>query len=224
MNFAEKIKKYREENGMTQKQLSEILNVSVQTVSHWERGDRIPHQDYYVLISQRLGIPVTDVIPDDFIQKAEAQIHNDSSEEGTARAQQSDSAGFGLTVASLVFLIVRALTFLILGEEALKLPPLLVKEEVISYSVLIPLYFYEVIHYIKKGTITPLVCFSIIVWTTVRFVPVFWDYHVQLIHQQMYSAMNFAFTMLKWVYFPLIGNTMIILYLIKKTERRVDPI
>ena len=31
MNFTEKIKKYREENGMTQKQQSDILNVSVQT-------------------------------------------------------------------------------------------------------------------------------------------------------------------------------------------------
>ncbi|NLO69346.1 MAG: helix-turn-helix transcriptional regulator, partial [Bacteroidales bacterium] len=42
MSIGENIKQIRERNGLTQKELGDILGVSDKAVSTWERGEKIP--------------------------------------------------------------------------------------------------------------------------------------------------------------------------------------
>lgn len=43
MQFRERLKKLRKENGITQEQLAEKLNISRQSVAKWERGQSLPN-------------------------------------------------------------------------------------------------------------------------------------------------------------------------------------
>ena len=43
MQFRERLRKLRKENGLTQEQLVEKLNISRQLVAKWERGQSLPN-------------------------------------------------------------------------------------------------------------------------------------------------------------------------------------
>lgn len=51
MNFPEKIKHLRKENNMTQKEMSDYLNVSIPTVQSWEKGTKNPSMSAIVSIA-----------------------------------------------------------------------------------------------------------------------------------------------------------------------------
>lgn len=57
-----KLTKYREESGLTPQELADELNVTVQTVYRWERGERIPDIITFMHISKVLGINVEKLI------------------------------------------------------------------------------------------------------------------------------------------------------------------
>ena len=50
MTFSERLVKARKENGFTQSDVAEKLNVSFQAVSLWERGETTPEIDKLVAI------------------------------------------------------------------------------------------------------------------------------------------------------------------------------
>lgn len=58
MNFAEKLYYLRNENGYSQENLAEALNVSRQTISKWELGTSVPETDKLILISDFFHVSV----------------------------------------------------------------------------------------------------------------------------------------------------------------------
>lgn len=46
-----KIKQYRIDHKLTQKQLAEKLAVTIRTIQHWEAGKRTPHPSIYLLLA-----------------------------------------------------------------------------------------------------------------------------------------------------------------------------
>ena len=62
MNFAEKLKSLRKENGMSQETLAEKLGVSRQAVTKWETELGLPDIDNMVAISKLFGITLDDFL------------------------------------------------------------------------------------------------------------------------------------------------------------------
>lgn len=56
MSFSDNIIKLRKENGITQEQLAEELNVSRQAVSKWERGIGYPETEKILYICAKYGV------------------------------------------------------------------------------------------------------------------------------------------------------------------------
>lgn len=64
MNLGEKIKYYRKEAGMTQAELAEVLKVSFQAVSSWERGQYMPDMEKILQIAAVLHVSVSFLVDD----------------------------------------------------------------------------------------------------------------------------------------------------------------
>ena len=62
MLIADKIKKLRKDNNMTQEDLAEKLNVSRQTISKWETNITIPDADNIVAISKLFNITTDELL------------------------------------------------------------------------------------------------------------------------------------------------------------------
>lgn len=54
----EKIKQYRREHGITQKELADVLRVSPQTISKWERDECYPDISFLPILARVLGCGV----------------------------------------------------------------------------------------------------------------------------------------------------------------------
>ena len=61
-NISETIKTLRKRNGLSQEQLAEDLYVSRQAISKWERAEATPDIDTLVLLSEKFGISVDELI------------------------------------------------------------------------------------------------------------------------------------------------------------------
>lgn len=55
-NILKNIKKYRQEKGLTQEQLSELCNISPDYLSEIERGKKTPSLKRFILIAEKLEI------------------------------------------------------------------------------------------------------------------------------------------------------------------------
>ena len=73
MTIAEKIKKLRKDNNMTQEDLAEKLNVSRQTISKWETNVVIPDADNIVSICKLFNI-TTDELLDYKVESVQTKI------------------------------------------------------------------------------------------------------------------------------------------------------
>ena len=62
MDIGEKIKDYRKESGLSQKDLGQKLNVSQQHIAQYESGKRIPKLDTIQKIATALNISVNDLL------------------------------------------------------------------------------------------------------------------------------------------------------------------
>ena len=51
-----RITKYREERGMSRDELAEQMNVTVQTISRWESGKRVPDVITFMKLAQVLAV------------------------------------------------------------------------------------------------------------------------------------------------------------------------
>ena len=65
MSFSEKLKQIRKEQGLSQEELAELLNVSRQAVSKWEQGQGYPEVEKLLLISRRLNISLDALLSDE---------------------------------------------------------------------------------------------------------------------------------------------------------------
>lgn len=64
MGFADKLQKYRKQNGMSQENLAEAIGVSRQAVSKWESGLSYPELDKLVKISELFHISLDQLVKD----------------------------------------------------------------------------------------------------------------------------------------------------------------
>lgn len=62
MSFATKLQEIRTEHGISQEELAEMLNVSRQSVSKWERGKGYPEIDKLIHISERFGVSLDELL------------------------------------------------------------------------------------------------------------------------------------------------------------------
>ena len=58
--ISQKIKEYRSKKKVTQKELAELLGVSCQSISKWEREECYPDISLLPLIAECIGCPVDD--------------------------------------------------------------------------------------------------------------------------------------------------------------------
>ena len=58
--ISQKIKEYRSKQKVTQKELAELLGVTCQSISKWERGECYPDIVTLPLIAEVIGCPVDD--------------------------------------------------------------------------------------------------------------------------------------------------------------------
>ena len=56
------IKKMREQRGLTQKQLADLIGVAQQHVSRWENGNHRPSIDILMKIAEILNCNISDLI------------------------------------------------------------------------------------------------------------------------------------------------------------------
>lgn len=78
MTFAEKIKKLRKDNRMTQKDLAKMLGVVPTAVSAWEQGKNKPLMDKITIMSNRFNIPISYFFEADDSYDASVQMPRDS--------------------------------------------------------------------------------------------------------------------------------------------------
>lgn len=56
MSETNPFKTYRDDKGLTQAELGELLGVDSNTVARWERGEHLPQKQYWAKIAERTGI------------------------------------------------------------------------------------------------------------------------------------------------------------------------
>ena len=76
MSFAENLKQLRKENGLSQEDLAEILDVSRQAVSKWEYGNGYPEVEKLLLISNKLNISLDNLMSAEINQGADNKSTN----------------------------------------------------------------------------------------------------------------------------------------------------
>ena len=62
MSIGQNIKKYRKEKGYTQRELADLIGVSVQAVSKWENNSAVPDLERIVKMSEIFGISIDELI------------------------------------------------------------------------------------------------------------------------------------------------------------------
>ncbi len=61
-NLPQNLKRIRTERNLTQRQLADILFVTQQMVSNWEKGKAMPNMDMLTDIAQKLDIDIYDLL------------------------------------------------------------------------------------------------------------------------------------------------------------------
>ena len=101
MDFAEKIKKYREDNNLTQDDLAEKLHVSRQSISKWETGNSYPSYEILLDISKLLKQSI-----DDLLSKREVFTQAVVSTKNKRKAKIILASAFGVAIVAATVLAV----------------------------------------------------------------------------------------------------------------------
>ncbi|MBD5087166.1 MAG: helix-turn-helix transcriptional regulator [Clostridiales bacterium] len=116
MTYGEKIARLRKKNNMTQAELGEVLNVTYQAVSKWERGESQPDFDTLSKISKLFKVPIAY-----FEDGAEEEVVKEEAAAESASAAQTQTQAEMLGVCVQCGKVVRE------GEEETKQPKLICK-------------------------------------------------------------------------------------------------
>lgn len=104
MTFAEKLQKLRKQNGLSQEQLAEKLNVSRQAVSKWESEQSIPDLEKVILMSDYFGVTT------DYILKGIEPTENNETKAGgkfSNKVKATVCMSFGLIVNFVIYIVSR---------------------------------------------------------------------------------------------------------------------
>lgn len=101
MDFNNQLNRIRESNGLTQEQLSKILNVSWQSISSWEVGRNFPDLEMIVIISKEFNISLDQLIMGD--KNMEKKLIEDGNK--TKKARMNIISGILFLIGGSLFLI-----------------------------------------------------------------------------------------------------------------------
>lgn len=76
MGFSEKLYDLRKKNGLSQKKLAHLLEVSQASINYWEKGQRIPSINMVTKIANFFSVPVDYLIDSEYVEKQEKRIDN----------------------------------------------------------------------------------------------------------------------------------------------------
>lgn len=76
MKLGKNILKLRKQQGLSQEQLGEKVNVTRQTISNWELDETTPNPDQLKLLSKALNISIDDLLDNDVKNVLEEKISN----------------------------------------------------------------------------------------------------------------------------------------------------
>ena len=65
MSFAEELQKVRSAKGITQEELAEMLGISRQSVSKWERGEGYPEVETLISIAKKLRLSLDELMSEE---------------------------------------------------------------------------------------------------------------------------------------------------------------
>ena len=71
MTYGERIRQGRETKGLTQEELAEVVGVSRQAVSKWEKGTSDPSTSNLCALAKLYGIPVEELLHETQEEKSE---------------------------------------------------------------------------------------------------------------------------------------------------------
>lgn len=84
MDLNEKIKFYRSQNGMTQRELAELSDIALRSLSYYEKGLRKPSLEVMIKISKALNVPI-----DEFLDLPE--MLKSAKSEATSKAKRAEA-------------------------------------------------------------------------------------------------------------------------------------
>ena len=119
MEFYEKLRKLRKEQGMSQEELAQQLNVSRQAVSKWESGQGFPETDKLLIMGNIFGVSM------DYLLKSNADENSNSDAEPGYYVNREMAQGYlamkrygAKRIALGVATIVLSLSFTMLFDDA----------------------------------------------------------------------------------------------------------
>lgn len=101
MTIGERIKKARENAGLTQSELSAQLGIPYQSISQWERGIRNPKLNTLKKIAEALGVEWVELYADSKAERLEAVKHDSAANivweksKGDIKYQVAGKSGMG---------------------------------------------------------------------------------------------------------------------------------
>lgn len=76
MDLGNKILKLRKQNGLSQEQLGERINVTRQTISNWELSETLPNSEQLKLLSKELHVSIDELLDNNYSNKDNVVIKN----------------------------------------------------------------------------------------------------------------------------------------------------
>lgn len=76
MDLGNKILKLRKQNGLSQEQLGERINVTRQTISNWELSETLPNSEQLKLLSKELHVSIDELLENNYSNKDNVVIKN----------------------------------------------------------------------------------------------------------------------------------------------------
>ncbi len=100
MTLGERLKEYRQTEGLSQEQLAESLNVSRQAITKWENDKGMPDIDNLIAISKMMRITLDDIV------KGETEIAQKASEKRAINTKLSLVTAVVFFIVSIIWIIV----------------------------------------------------------------------------------------------------------------------
>jgi transcriptional regulator with XRE-family HTH domain len=109
MYFSFKIKEERQKQNMSQQELGEILHISRQSVSKWERGESYPSIELLIKLSELFDLTLDELV------KGDHSLKEKIIKDGKQLAYPRWKTFFEILTVISVFLIVANISLVILG-------------------------------------------------------------------------------------------------------------
>lgn len=114
MSLGNKILYLRKQNGLSQEQLGEKVNVTRQTISNWELDETAPNPEQLKLLSKSLNVSIDELLDNDIKNVLEEKVTNTEKLSGIL-IKILKYIGIGL----IILLIIDIITFIIFSASVM---------------------------------------------------------------------------------------------------------